>query len=30
MVIDGANRHDVKLLCATMDGIVSFFRDSLV
>jgi putative transposase len=22
MVIDGANRHDVKLLCATLDGIV--------
>jgi putative transposase len=22
IVIDGANRHDVKLLCATLDGIV--------
>lgn len=22
LVIDGANRHDMKLLCATLDGIV--------
>src|SRR5258708_28280314 len=22
LVVDGANRHDVRLLCATLDGIV--------
>ena len=22
LVVDGANRHDCKLLCATLDGIV--------
>jgi putative transposase len=30
IVIDGANRHDVKLLCATLDGIVIARPEPLV